>query len=108
MTIGEFFILIFAALLYSGPVVPLSTTLLLRKRSRERFSFNLRLLAILTAVQVLAFLPYLLGIVFDQPDALHALILPFFTGVMLFIVALLYSIRECIRLRSLLPSPHDG
>jgi hypothetical protein len=108
VTIGEFFVWIVAVLIYSGPVLPLSATLLLRRASRERFRSNLRLLAILMAVQVVLFLPFIFGVMFEWPDSLHTLIFPFCSGVLLFLVALVYSTRECIQLRSLQRSSDEA
>ncbi len=92
---NEIFIVVIAALMYSGPLFPLGATLFLRKRSFEHFKRDLRLFALLVSIQALAFSPYILAEIFRHPDALHALILPAALGALLFAGTLVYLTVEC-------------
>ena len=104
-------------LLYSGAVVPLSVTLLLRKTSDERHRRNRRLLIVLLCVQAAAFVPFIIALVFRMPDAIHGLMWPALVGAVLFLWSLFHLARECVhrlRLRHEGPlaepdgAPNDG
>lgn len=97
---GYILITILAVLIYSGPVVPLVVTLFFRRASLERFRRNVWALIILGGIQGLSFLPYVLAVALEQSDPLYRLYLPFGVGVVMFIGACIYSVGECIRLRS--------
>jgi hypothetical protein len=75
---------------YSGPLLPLSVTLLFRRVSEKHFKRNVRLLVVLTSVQAASFLPYVFAVYSHERDALHALFLPFGLGVILFVAAAVY------------------
>jgi len=109
MSAQEFLILLLqyalVLLAYSGPLVPLSLALLFSKASREQFRRNLRLLLVLTPIQALSYLPYILADTTDTPDSMYRLLLPFGVGVLLFIVTLPYCIYECLIVRR---TPYHG
>ncbi len=92
MTIREVLITVLAAVVYSGPVIPLGTTLFFRKASHERFRHNLRALIVCATIQFAFFLPCLFGIAFDRPDSVRLLSLPFFSGALFFIISSIYAI----------------
>jgi hypothetical protein len=85
-------------LAYSGPLIPLTVTLLFRKASAKHFRLNVWLLIVLTAIQASSYLPYILAIRAEAPDSLYRLLLPFGLGALLFMVALPYCIAECVYL----------
>ena len=86
---------VIAVLLYSGPLFPLAATLLFGRRSPEFFIWNRRLFIVLTTIQALSFVPYILATLFRTPDALHALLFPAALGVILFPGSLIIFICEC-------------
>jgi hypothetical protein len=91
--------LILTVLVYSGPLLPMVATLLIRNASRERRNQNLRWLLLLTSIQALTFAPFFYGVVIREPDALHALYLPFFVGIPMFLGTLVYAASEYGRAR---------
>jgi hypothetical protein len=106
MTAGEFLIIVLALLIYSGPFVPLLAPLFFRRASRDRFRRNAWALVVLSSIQALSFLPYVLAVSTDTPDSLYRLYLPFFLGIPMFVATSVYAICECVRLRSLIHSHH--
>ena len=103
---------ILALLIYSGPLVPMSMPLLFRRASHARFRRNLRVLLILSGVQVLSFGPFWVALAHvgfdDEGLALPWLFLPFFLGALLFVITSIYAATECWHLRSLLRPPNSA
>jgi uncharacterized membrane protein len=108
METREVFNTVFGLLTASGPFVPLLATLFFRRASHEHFRGNLWALIILTGVQALSFVPFVLAEAADTPDSEHLLFIPFGLGVLMFIGASMYAVAECIHLRSLVRSRHDA
>ncbi len=88
-------VLVIGLLLYSGPLLPFAATLLFRRRSLELFRWNRLLFIVLTALQVLSFVPYVVATLCHNPDALHALFFPAALGLVLFPGSLIILVCEC-------------
>lgn len=99
---------IFYCLSYSGPFVPLFVTLFFRRASHKHFRGNLLALIILTGVQALSFVPFVLAERAHTPESEHLLFIPFFVSVVMFFGASLYAVAECVYLRSLIRSHNDA
>jgi hypothetical protein len=99
---------ILAVLVYSGPILPLIATLFAPKTPRARLIQNIKRLLLLSGIQALAFVPYIYGLATDERDAEHALSLPFFTGIAMFLGALLYAASEFSRARQTPSVPNDA
>ncbi len=107
METRDVFITLLGLLTYSGPFVPLFATLIFRRASRQHFRGNLWALVILTGVQALSFVPFVLAERADTPESEHLLFIPFGLGVLMFVGASVYAVAECVYLRSLIRSHHD-
>jgi len=83
---------VLALLCYSGPLVPLTATLFLKKASVHCFRKNRSLLFQLGIIQALSFVPFLLAELFHQPEAYYALIIPFWIGALMFVGTLAYCV----------------
>ena len=94
MADGGVWVSILAVLVYSGPFLPLSTTLLVPSAPRDRRIKNLQRLLIFSGVQAVTFAPFVYAIVTHARDAVYALYLPFFTGIPMFLGALVYAASE--------------
>jgi len=90
---------ILAIVVYSGPFFPLLATLLVPHAPRDRRISNIRRFALFSSIQALAFVPFAYGLLTHEPDAVHALYLPFFTGAAMFLGALIYAASEFGRRR---------
>ena len=105
MTIQSVLITVLGLLLYSGPFVPMFSTLLFRRASPQRFQRNCWTLVILCSLQALSFIPFWLASTQVDPDdegsALPLLILPVIVGLLLFVSTLIYAIAECAHLHDL-------
>ena len=97
------FIFVFASLLllYPGPVLPLLVPLLFKGVSRSNFRRNLRILLVMTGMQAVFFLPFMIAEAREVPEAEHLLFIPFLTGIVLFLGSLIFTIFECAHLCSL-------
>ena len=103
---SDILISVLALTLYSGPFLPLLAPLFFRRASHQRFRRNLWTLIITTALHGLSYAPFILANLKGMDETEHALIFPAGLGTLLFVGALVYAIRECIHLRSLLRSNH--
>ena len=96
-------------LIYSGPLLPLLTTVLFSRASQAAFQRNRIVLFVLTGLQALLFLPCLVSFACsesdDPADWIYWLVLPILAGILLFIAATSYAIRDFFRLRKQL-HPH--
>ncbi|MBI3879284.1 MAG: hypothetical protein HY301_04380 [Verrucomicrobia bacterium] len=101
MNATDVFITILAALVYSGPFFPLLTTLIFKRASALHFRRNIWALVIFTSLQALCFLPCFLADRANQPEAFTLLAIPCFTGAVMFLGTSVYSVYECLHLRSL-------
>ncbi len=97
--------MLLALVTYAGPFVPMLAPLFLRRASHQRFRGNLWAFVILTGIQILSFVPFVLAERSDTPDAVYLLFIPFGLGVLLFVSTAVYAIAECAALWSLLRSP---
>ena len=109
MTMSIFLISALGVLVYSGPFLPMLSTLLYRRASPVRFRRNYWALVILTSIQVLSFVPFWIALAHVQPDdegdGLPLLFLPFLLGIPMLIGTTIYAVRERASLRLLLRSP---
>jgi hypothetical protein len=80
-------------LCFSGPVVPLAATLVLKRASVHCFRRNRSLLLQLGILQAMSFGPYLVAEAFNEPEAYYALIIPFAMGVVMFLVTFAYAVH---------------
>jgi len=83
-------------LVCSGPLIPFSVALVGSRAGDDHFRRNVTLLVVLTALQGVSFLPYILAINTGAPDSLYRLYLPFGLGTLLFLVGVLYCVYECL------------
>jgi FtsH-binding integral membrane protein len=91
---------------YSGPFFPLLATLFFRRASHQHFRRNVWALIILTGVQAMSFLLVVLGETADKPDYVYLFFIPFGLSALMFVVASVYAVAECIYLWSLIRSHH--
>jgi hypothetical protein len=84
-------------LLYSGATVPIAVVLILDRHSPERHRKHRRLLNILLVVQAASFLPFIIALVLNVPEAIHGLLWPALSGVVLFLCGLFVLASECFR-----------
>ena len=84
-------------LLYTGAAVPMAVALILDRHSPERHRSHRRLLNIMFVVQAVSFLPFIIALVLKVPEAIHGLLWPALSGVVLFLCGLFVLASECFR-----------
>ncbi|NIS07434.1 MAG: hypothetical protein GWO07_01425 [Candidatus Dadabacteria bacterium] len=86
---------IFGPWLYSGPLVPVLGLLIFRDRTRT-FPYK-RFFISAGIIHVIAFLPFIFGIITNAKDVLHALFFPALTGAITFFVGIILLIITIIK-----------
>ena len=108
MTGRDVWISILAVLVYSGPFLPMVVTPFVPNAPRGRRLQNVRRLLLLSCLQAVTLVPFIYALVMHEPDAEHALYLPFFTGIPMFLGALVYAASEFGHARRNRQVPNDA
>jgi hypothetical protein len=90
MDIEEIIISIMGVVLYSGGIFPLCIVLWIQRSSRQQFCRTRKVLLILLAVQILAFVPPIILAAKDVSDWIYAFTLPALTGTLQFVGSGIY------------------
>jgi hypothetical protein len=89
---------IIAIVTYGGPLMPALLNLILKIKWKEKYNDRTEYFLVLIFLQGLAFLPFVIGLYRNWPDFVKALVLPIFSGIILFLISLVIVIFNLIDL----------
>jgi len=93
----EFFGTIFGFLIYGGPLFPILGILFFRNK-KGPFPYK-RFFISASIIHIIAFVPFIYGVIMKLQDVLHALIFPILTGLTTFLVGMVLLIITIKRVR---------
>lgn len=86
-------------LIYSGPILPIIAVALYTRRRNNKSVPYKKAFKLLLAIHLIAFLPFVYGMIMRKRDALHALLFPALTGVISLITAAILLIAAMRKMK---------